>query len=253
MKAFVGWWVAWALAAQTPYVAAVERWRQEHEAELRAEDGWLTLTGLIWLREGRNELDLGVLELRQGKVSYQGQELKPDVPGPPDVRQFGSRRFHIIKRGERYGVRVRDPNHPARREHPPLEWYPVLASYRVRARWVPHERPQTISIPNVLGDTEERPTPGYAVFSLQGREYRLAPVVDGNELFFIFRDLTSGKETYPAGRFLYTEMPRDRTVELDFNKAYSPPCAFTPYATCPLPPPQNRLPVRVEAGERYRH
>ena len=259
MKVLAGWLAASALAAQTPYAASIERWRQEHEAELRAEDGWLTLTGLVWLQEGRNELDLGVFELRQGKVTYQpapgaaAVELRPDVPGPPDIRALGDQRFHIIRRGLRYGIRVRNVNHPQRREFHGLQWFPVQGSYRVRARWIAHSQPKTIAIPNVLGDTEQRPSPGYAEFTLAGKPCRLEPVVDGKELFFIFRDLTSGQETYPAGRFLYAAMPRDGVVELDFNKAENPPCAFTPYATCPLPPPQNRLAVRVEAGERYRH
>jgi uncharacterized protein (DUF1684 family) len=235
----------------------VERWRQEHEAKLRAADGWLTLIDLIWLKEGLNELDLGVFELRQGKVTYRASsgsapvEMKPDVPGPPDIRAVGDRRFHVLRRGARYGLRVRDVNHARRREFPALQWFPVKESYRVRARWVAASG--TIRIPNVLGDVEERPSPGHAVFTLQGRECRLSPVVDGSELFFIFKDLTSGKETYPAGRFLYTAMPRGNVVELDFNKAENPPCAFTPYATCPLPPPENRLGVGVEAGEKYRH
>lgn len=257
MKALAGWLTVWVLAAQTPYGTAIERWRQEHEAELRAADGWLTLTGLIWLQEGRNESDLGVFELRQGKVTYQAAlggvliEMRPDVPGPPDIRAAGDRRFHIIRRGERYGIRVREVSHPRRREFPALQWFPVRPAYRVRARWMAASK--TIRIPTVLGDTEERPSPGYAVFTLAGRECKLSPVVDGQELFFIFKDLTSGKETYPAGRFLYTKMPRDGVLELDFNKAENPPCAFTPYATCPLPPPENRLAVRVEAGEQYRH
>lgn len=257
MKIGAGWLAALVLTAQSPYLTTVERWRQEHEAELRAADGWLTLIDLIWLKEGRNELDLGVFELRQGKVTYRASpgstpvEMKPDVPGPPDIRAVGDRRFHVVRRGVRYGLRVRDVNHPRRREFPGLQWFPVKESYRMRAKWVAASR--TIRIPNVLGDVEERPSPGHAVFTLHGRECRLSPVVDGSELFFIFKDLTSGKETYPAGRFLYTKMPQGDAVELDFNKAENPPCAFTPYATCPLPPPENRLAVGVEAGEKYRH
>jgi uncharacterized protein (DUF1684 family) len=125
----------------------------------------------------------------------------------------------------------------------------------VAADWV--AEPAKIPILNVIGLTEEMQSPGYAVFRLQGQEYRLRPVLetaDAPELFFIFRDLTSGKETYGAGRFLYSELPKDGRVTLDFNKAYNPPCAFTPYATCPLPPAENRLAVRIEAGEKkYGH
>ena len=149
-------------------------------------------------------------------------------------------------------MRIRDVNHPLRRELPPLPWFPIRETYRVRARWVGYDRPKSIAIADVLGDTSEHLSPGYAVFTLGGRELRLEPVGQPDGLFFIFKDLTSGDETYPAGRFLDTPPPRDGFVDLDFNKAYSPHCAFTPYATCPLPPPQNRLAVRVEAGERYR-
>jgi hypothetical protein len=109
-----------------------------------------------------------------------------------------------------------------------------------------------MAVLNILGDTVQLPSPGYVVFTLDGRELRLEPVIEDKELFFIFRDQTAGKETYPSGRFLYTHLPRDGKVELDFNKAENPPCAFTPYATCPLPPKQNVLAVRIEAGELRR-
>ena len=124
-------------------------------------------------------------------------------------------------------------------------------AYRVRARFVPAPSPRTIPIPNVLGQVEAMPSPGQAIFTLGGREYRLEPVLERGEtqLFFIFRDQTAGRETYPSGRFLYADPPQDGTLVLDFNRAYSPPCAFTDFATCPLPPPQNRLPLRIEAGE----
>ena len=134
-----------------------------------------------------------------------------------------------------------------------MQWYPVDEAHRVTARWVAHPTPQTIPIANVLGQVDELPTPGYAAFTIGGAEVRLHPVLetpDAKELFFIFKDATSGKDTYPAGRYLYTPLPADGELVLDFNKAYSPPCAFTPYATCPLPPPQNRLKVRIEAGEK---
>ena len=125
--------------------------------------------------------------------------------------------------------------------------------YRVAARFVPYAPVKQVPIANVLGMVEPLPSPGYAVFRLAGRELRLDPVLEepgAKELFFIFRDATAGKETYPAGRFLYSAMPKDGQVVLDFNKAYSPPCAFTAFATCPLPPRQNRLDVRIEAGEK---
>jgi len=181
-------------------------------------------------------------------------EMHPDKDGPPTVIAFGDFSMHVIQRGERFGIRLRDTNSKFRREFRGLEWFPISETYRVRARFVTHPAPRTIAVPNVLGDVERRPSPGYALFTLDGKEYRLEPVTEENRLFFIFKDLTSGKETYPAGRFLYADMPKDGNVEVDFNKAYNPPCAFTPYATCPLPPKQNRLAVRIPAGEkRYGH
>jgi uncharacterized protein (DUF1684 family) len=129
----------------------------------------------------------------------------------------------------------------------------VNPDYRVIARFVPSATPKTIPIANVLGQEELTPSPGSVFFKVNGMQLRLDPILespDAKELFFIFKDMTAGRDTYPAGRYLYTELPKDGTVELDFNMAYSPPCAFTAYATCPLPPPQNRLPARIEAGEK---
>ena len=133
-------------------------------------------------------------------------------------------------------------------------WTNAIASF---ARFVPHPELKPIAVPNILGQVEKMPSPGYAVFELGGREHRLEGVFEepgATELFFIFKDKTSGQETYPAGRFLYSGLPKDGTLVLDFNKAYNPPCAFTDYATCPLPPKQNWLEARVAAGElRYGH
>jgi hypothetical protein len=148
---------------------------------------------------------------------------------------------------------LKDNASARRREFAGLKWYPVSEAHRVVARFVPHASPKTIPIANVLGQEDAQPSPGYVVFRIGDRELRLEPILedpDAKELFFIFKDATAGRDTYPAGRYLYTALPKDGTVTLDFNKAYSPPCAFTAYATCPLPPPQNRLAVRIEAGEK---
>jgi len=249
--------------------AGVRRFREQREAELKADDGWLTVAGLFWLKEGpnrfgpapSNEIVLppgapsGVLDFHDGKTTCQGRQLRTDKPGPPDRITLGDFTLYVIERSGRYAVRLKDKNSRFRREFTGLRWFPPKSSYRVTARFVPYSPPKMLSIPTILGDVEKLPSSGYAAFTLQGRECRLDPVPgDDGGLFFIFRDLTSGKETYPAGRFLDTEPPRDGKVVLDFNKAYNPPCAFTPYATCPLPPKQNHLPVRIEAGElNYRH
>jgi len=269
------------------YARSIETWRAARAAELRTDDGWLTLVGLFWLAEGQNTIGgaatsaiplpvasapprLGVIELRGGVVSFTpepgtalrtngkpaaSQVLRPQ-PGDYDVMTIGSLTFFVIKRGDRFGVRVRDRESPARREFAGLRWFPIREDLRIRARFVAHATPTSIMIANVLGNVEPWPSPGYAVFTLGGRECKLTAVLDGadaRELFFVFRDLTTGLETYPGGRFLYADMPVNGEVVLDFNKAHSPPCAFTPFATCPVPPKENHLPVRVEAGELNPH
>ncbi len=276
-------------AAQTTqgYSAGIEAWRASREAELRTDDGWLTLVGLFWLQEGPNTLGggdanavplpatsapprLGVLHLTAGVVRLTpepgtalringkpaaAQTLEPQ-PGRYDVLTIGSLSFFVVKRGDRFGIRIRDRESPARREFAGLRWFPIREPYRIRARFVAHAAPTSLMIANVLGSIEPWPSPGYAVFTLDGREHRLHAVLDGadaKELFFVFRDLTTGQETYPGGRFLYADMPARGEVVLDFNKAHSPPCAFTPFATCPLPPRENHLAVRVEAGELNPH
>ena len=161
--------------------------------------------------------------------------------------------LQVIERGGRFGIRMKDNQSAQRRAFAGLTWYPVSEAHRVVARFVPHSEKKTIAIANVLGQEDQMASPGYAVFKIGDKEVRLDPVLeepDAKELFFIFKDQTAGRDTYPAGRFLYTDLPKDGTVVLDFNKAYSPPCAFTAYATCPLPAPQNRLAVRIEAGEK---
>jgi hypothetical protein len=161
----------------------------------------------------------------------------------------------VIQRSDKFGIRLKDPDSQYRREFKGIETYPAQEEYQVTAKWV--AAPEKMPILNVIGQTESMDSPGYAVFTLHGQEYRLRPYLEtpgAKELFYVFRDQTSAKETYGAGRFLYSAMPLDGKVVLDFNKAYNPPCAFTPYATCPLPPPENRLAVRIEAGEKkYGH
>jgi uncharacterized protein (DUF1684 family) len=273
-----------ARADSPNYAADVEAWRVKREARLKADGGWLTVAGLFWLKEGANRFGsgkdndvvlpspaperAGVFEFQAGKVklrleagvpaSIDGKlvttaDMRPDTSGSPDVLALGPLTMHVIERGGRFGIRLKDNDSPARKAFKGLEWFPVSEQYRVTARFVPYDPPRKITIPNVLGDASEMPSPGYAAFSLGGKELRLDPVLEdaaSDELFFIFRDETSGRGTYGGGRFLYTEKPKDGSVVLDFNKAYSPPCAFTQYATCPLPPKQNRLGVRIEAGEK---
>jgi hypothetical protein len=273
-------------AGDEAHRAGVRKWRADREARLTADGGWLTVAGLFWLPEGESRFGTdpagdivlpagsapekaGSFVLKEGRVTVSllpdakatigGRPvsgpsiLRPDVSGSPDVLEMGALSLHVIKRGERYGIRLKDRNAAARKSFTGLKWFEVEEDYRVEARWVPYAQPKPLKVPNVLGQSEPMPSPGYAEFALGGKALRLDAVLESpeaEELFVIFRDETSGEETYGAGRFLYADLPRDGKVVLDFNKAYNPPCAFTPYATCPLPPPQNRLPVRVEAGEK---
>jgi uncharacterized protein (DUF1684 family) len=273
-----------ALAGANDYEAEIEAWRAQREARLEADGGWLTVAGLFWLKEGENRFGsasdndivlpasaaghAGVFEFHGGSVAARIEsgvtatvagkpvtavDMHADTSGSPETLVLGPLSMHVVERGGRYGIRLKDNESPARKAFKGLQWFPVSEAYRVTARFVPFSPPKSIPIPNVLGQVSEMPSPGYVAFTLGGQELRLDPVLeepDADELFIIFRDGTTGKETYGAGRFLYTEKPRDGHVILDFNKAYSPPCAFTPYATCPLPPKQNRLSVRIEAGEK---
>jgi len=268
------------------YTDEVEQWKAKRLANLKGEDGWLSLVGLHWLKEGENRLGsdpssevllpegkaprvAGSLFLNGGAVKIEARpdagitsegkpvaslDLQPDTSGKPTVLKLGTLTFHVIKRGERLGVRVKDSASPERTNFRGLEYFPSDERWRVEARFEPHNPPKTIPILNVLGMEEDTPSPGSLVFDVGGQTYRLDAITEeGEEQFFvIFADATSGKETYGAGRYLYAGPP-DSTGRLliDFNKAYSPPCAFTKYATCPLPPEQNRLPLRVEAGEKF--
>lgn len=260
-----------ALFAATAYETEIAQWRHQREERLKRDGGWLTLAGLFWLHEGTNtfgkdpgneivlpdgEAKAGAFELHNGKVTVKMdgaiRELWADSL---DVVKVGRLSLGVIKRADQYGIRVKDPDSEYRREFRGIESYPAQPEYKVTAKWV--VAPRKMPILNVLGQTESMDSPGYAVFLLHGHEYRLRPVLetpDAKELFYIFRDRTSAKETYGAGRFLYSDMPADGRVVLDFNKAYNPPCAFTPYSTCPLPPAENRLAARIEAGEKkYGH
>ena len=263
--------MASALMAASAYESEIETWRRARETALKADGGWLTVTGLIWLAPGANRFGrdsannivlpdgpehAGSFELRQDKVTVAMDGVRREVkPDSADMVKVGRLSLFVIKRGERYGIRLKDPASEYRREFRGLEYFPAREEYRVKAQFV--AAPRQIAVLNILGQTEPSECPGYAEFQLRGHRVRLYPIVEepgARELFYIFRDQTSGKETYGAGRFLYSEFPQHGQVELDFNKAYNPPCAFTPYATCPLPPPENRLAVAVEAGEKkYGH
>ena len=259
------------MAALT-YPETVRQWRAQHESKISSETGWLSYAGLFWLKEGENRVGsdpdctivlpksapryAGSFLFHAGKAQFRTakgvvRDVKSDVPGPADIIEIAGLKVHVVKRGQRYGVRMRDPNSDYRRKFKGLKWYPIKDSYRVTAKFVPYPQPKKVKVTNILGDVDEEPSPGYAVFELLGKKMELEPVREDDQLFYTFKDLTSGKSTYPAVRFLYSDLPKNGQVVLDFNLAHNPACAFTAFATCPLPQRKNHLPVAIEAGELY--
>ena len=265
------------------YRREIDAFHRHREDQLTSDGGWLSVAGLFWLKPGANRFGAersndvvlppsapahaGTFWFEAGAVRV---EVAPGVPltlggrpvtqktlrsdtggADPDVLALGPLTLQIIERGGRLAVRLKDKERAERKHFKGLVWYPINPAYRIVARFVPHDRPTTITVPSIIGTAEAMPSPGSAVFELGGRSLRLDPVVEAGDtrLFFIFRDVTAGKTTYGAGRFLYADPPKDGRVILDFNQAVSPPCAVTPYATCPLPPQQNHLPIAIEAGE----
>ena len=271
IRAGIALFAGMTMFAAGTFDSEIAEWRKQRVERLKAEGGWLSLVGLSWLHEGANTFGkdaandivvpdgparAGVFELKAGKVTLKMDGAERELwADSMDVAQAGRVKLYVIKRGEKYGIRMKDAESEYRRGFQGIEYYAADPAYRVAAKWVAD--PKEIPVLNIIGITEAMKSPGIAVFRLKGKEYRVRPVLetaDAQELFYIFKDETSGKETYGAGRFLYSEMPKDGVVTLDFNRAYNPPCAFTPYATCPLPPAENRLAVRVEAGEKkYGH
>jgi len=276
--------LAAAVAPQAQDLTAeTEAWRAEREARLAADDGWLTVAGLFFLTEGDNTFgasplndivlrtgpdSAGVFTLRRGEITVRataGETLTIDGRDTATARLWpyegGSRPTIAIGplslfghySGDRLAIRMRDRDSEIRRGFTGLRWFPVAEDFRVRGRYIPHAEPRTVELPNILGDVETFRTSGSVAFAVGGAEHRMTAFDAGGRLWFIFRDLTSGSETYPAARFLYADAPEDGWTTVDFNRAYNPPCAFNPYTTCPLPPLENRLPVRVEAGEMDYH
>ena len=199
--------------------------------------------------------------LVDGAAPANPQTLAADTSGHPSKITLGSVTITVIHRGDRYGLRIKDSKAAARLQFHGLKWYPPNEAYRVHAKWIPYNPPHHVPVPTILGTEVVSDVPGAAEFTLDGKTMRLEPIMESpedKELFFILRDTTSKTETYGAGRFLYTDLPdhgltQPGEVWLDFNRAENPPCAYTPYATCPLPPPQNRLQVAIPAGQQRYH
>jgi uncharacterized protein len=270
-------------AADASYLQSFDKWKAELVDDLK--QNWLPLAGLFWLKPGENKFGsdakndivfpkgpahAGSFTLQSKDVSVRfepgvqvtvsskpfiASKLESDVSGHATVLEMGSLRFYVIVRGERIGIRLKDTESDAARGFRGLDFFPVSMNYRVTAKFEPSQKKKTVDVPNVLGDVAPTPVVGTVVFTISGQELRLSDLGGdpANGLFFVFSDPTSKTETYPGGRFLGTEPVVNGTVVLDFNRAYNPPCAVTPYATCPLAPKENRLAVAIPAGEKYNH
>jgi len=274
-----------AAAPDEVYRQTVEQWRATHEADYRRE--FVPLAGLFFLEPGPNPAGsaarsliklpepaparIGRFVLSEKSVRFEPEpgvavllkerpvtspiELKSDSAADgPDEISIGGIGLWVHMSGERPSIRMRDPNGPVAKSFSGFQWFPIDEQYRVTGRFVRDSAPRTLQIPNQLGDLDTMLTEGVVEFPLGGQPIRLRPMTTGpSRLWFIFRDGTSGKETYETARFLYADLRADGTAVVDFNQAYNPPCAFNPFTTCPLPLPENRLTVRILAGEKAYH
>ncbi len=270
-------------APEADYATRIETERTKRVGRLTSADGWLTLIGLHFLQPGANTIGrandnqivlaggpahFGTANLApDGKVTFMGAadsgalvdgqatgpiELKPGGGGKPTLVTSGTVSFFVIERGGRMALRVKDSAAERRTKFLGLDYFPLDPAWRIEARWVPFDPPREVAFTNMIGNVSTEKVPGKAVFERDGKTFELLPMVEGpNEpLFFVISDATSGKETYLAARFLDADPPVNGRVVLDFNQAINPPCAFTPFATCPLPPKENQLSIAVTAGEK---
>jgi uncharacterized protein len=253
------------------YSDSIRAWQAHRDSGLRSPNGWLTPVGLFWLQEGNNSIGsaegnsfvlpkgsapahVGTLKLEGDKVTFTGTDgssraLSYDDE-KPDVVHAGSVSFYVIKRGDKFAVRAKDSASAILKSFTGMKYFPINSDLHFEAKFIQDEK--KIPILNVLGQTEEETSPGIVEFRYQGNTYHLRPIFEGKTLFFLFKDASNKTQTYQAGRMLNTPLPSNGKVDLDFNRSYNPPCTFTPYATCPLPPKENALPFAVNAGElRY--
>lgn len=266
------------------YQKEVNDWHKDRIERLKKPDGWLSLAGLFWLKEGENTFGsdssndiifpkwkakpfMGSFFLDKGKVTVkmnyglllskdknkiQEIQMVNDIESEPTILKFGSLSWNIIKRsGNMYGVRLRDSENELIKKFKGIDRFEVNPEWRIEAEFHPYTPAKKLEIPNIIGTIDEEICPGYLTFKYDDKQYKVDVLNSGHQLFLIFADLTNGEETYGAGRFLMIDRPapNGKTI-IDFNKSYNPPCAFTKYATCPLPPKQNKLKLRIEAGEK---
>jgi uncharacterized protein (DUF1684 family) len=268
---------------QDPYVKSIEDWRDARVARLKASDGWLALVGRHALSPGANTVGtapdnsvrlaagppylatvtlgadgrITLLPAPAARLEVDGVPMQDEAElvfkgDKPTRVTFGTANFYVMQRGDTLYLRVRDTASPTLTHFAGIDYFPIDPAWRIEAQWVPFEPMKQVNITNQIGVTEPANVPGKAVFTWQGHTVELLPMDEGNNLFFVLTDLTAGEETYEASRFLYVPKPKagERTVVLDFNRMQNPPCAFTAFATCPLPPKENRMPFRVTAGEK---
>jgi uncharacterized protein (DUF1684 family) len=273
-----------AFAADPAYVKDVQDWRARAEARLRQDNGWLTLAGRYVMKPGPNTFGtgenndivfpnglgparIGTITAEPTRVEVQlepGLTMEKDgIPmtdkvmdtseGARDWVSLGRASFYVIEHQGRYVLRLADKESEVRKHFGGRVWYPVNEEYRIPAKFVPYDPPHRMPIVNVIDEVSDEVSPGYVEFTLRGKRYRLDAVGEDDGLFLVFRDATAGKTTYKPGRFLYVEKKPapGETFMLDLNRAYNPPCAFSEFTTCPLPPKQNILDARIEAGEKY--
>lgn len=276
-----------AMGANLNYAVEIQTFRDEADKRWRSPEGWLSVVGLSWLKEGdnfvgsanENSVVLPKSVLAQiGKITLHKKssissvtmlfsnvthttvdgepaklnttyKLKDDSGEKPTQVKVGSVTFFAINRKNGIGIRVKDENSEARKNFQGRKWFPVEKNLIIDAEWVAFDPPHKLMVPDILGNLNEETSPGFARFNIAGQKIELHPTLEDDQLFFVFRDQTSGKETYGAARFLNTSMPKNGRVILDFNKAVNPPCSVTHFATCPLPPPENIMKVAIRAGE----
>lgn len=267
--------------ADPEHIEEIRAWDERRTERLREEDGWLNLAGLFWFKDGENKIGsaqdndivfpsgpdyIGLMILSDSTVTIKvnpgvnvinngfpvtEMTLQDDHSGNPTLLQTGSLRWNVIKRTKGFGIRLRDLNADLVKNFKGIERFPVNKDWKIEASFDVYDPPKKILIPDIVGTVDEELCPGAVVFVKDGKEFRIDAIDSGQRLFLIFADETSGVETYGAGRFMYVDKPDSNgKIILDFNKAYNPPCVFTKFATCPLPPKENYLKLRIEAGEK---
>jgi uncharacterized protein (DUF1684 family) len=271
------------MANNEEYEKSVLKWREEVDGNLRRENGWLALAGLFWLRKGSNDIgsapDSDILlppraPAKLGTFAFDGAgvilnveldipvevngaltkivRLDTDEEDVPSFITFNDMRMVVVRRSKGVGIRLWDNTREERRTFPPREWYPVKPELRVPAAYTRYDVPRIVKMPDILGAINDERMEGYVTFELNGSKHELvAEELPDHRLFLQFMDKTNGNPTYPSGRYHYTDAQENGFVYVDFNKAYSPPCAFTEYATCSFPPQENHLKTAIEAGEIY--